>query len=422
MKKFVFVFLSVSILSGCAAVMTQQLSDARREFANDKFTESAENFSGGADIQSQNNLQLLITGLADFTAKNYSQSDAAFEEFNRRNIDTTSGSILREATSLIGGQLSNDYKPSMMDSLFVSYYQIWDAIGDGRYDDVRVIINQSYARQQEMSREYAELVEKNKNRITDNNNEALSKITEQNATWAAYSDIMNPALMYLSGIWFLNDADFNNARTYLNRANGMTPNNPFIKSDLELAEQNTRPANTTWIFIESGFAPILHEETMSLPVITNNGIIFTSIAVAEPIFWNGRTTINGAKHLADVNAMFMTEFNEYRINDALRAFAAASARVVAQAVAYNSDSKFAGLIGLGSTIFSITTNNAEVRSWATLPEQIYVIRQHTPKSRLIELKSGDKIVANINLESSGNNLVYVRLTGGTPNIHTMKLN
>ena len=56
MKKFVFVFLSVSILSGCAAVMTQQLSDARREFANDKFTESAENFSGGADIQSQNNL------------------------------------------------------------------------------------------------------------------------------------------------------------------------------------------------------------------------------------------------------------------------------------------------------------------------------------------------------------------------------
>jgi hypothetical protein len=212
--------------------MTQQLSDARREFANDKFTESAENFSGGADIQSQNNLQLLITGLADFTAKKYSQSDAAFEEFNRRNIDTTSGSILREATSLIGGQLSNDYKPSMMDSLFVSYYQIWDAIGDGRYDDVRVIINQSYARQQEMSREYAELVEKNKNRITDDNNDALSKITEQNATWAAYSDIMNPALMYLSGIWFLNDGDFNNAQTYLNRANGMSPNNPFIKSDL----------------------------------------------------------------------------------------------------------------------------------------------------------------------------------------------
>ena len=93
MKKFVFVFLSVSILSGCASIMTQQLYDARHEFANDKFTESAEKFSGGADIQSQNNLQLLITGLADFTAKNYSQSDAAFEEFNRRNISTTSGSI-----------------------------------------------------------------------------------------------------------------------------------------------------------------------------------------------------------------------------------------------------------------------------------------------------------------------------------------
>ena len=125
--------------------------------------------------------------------------------------------------------------------------------------------------------------------------------------------------------------------------------------------------------------------------------------------------------------MFMTEFNEYRINDALRAFAAASARVVAQAVAYNSDSKFAGLIGLGSTIFSVATNNAEVRSWATLPERIGIneVRDETDKDGIrivIELKSGGKIVANINLESGGNNLVYVRLTGGTPNIHTMKLN
>ncbi len=417
MKKLLPVFVCLLFIAGCASVATRRLNNVRDDFSNNNFIESAAQFADGADIKSQNNLQLLVTGLAEFQAAEFSQSDATFEEFNKRNIDTIGGSIVREATGLIGGQLATEYKPTMMDSLFVSYYQIWDAVADGRKNDVRVIINQSYARQQDMSRAYADMVQKNQNRTTDENSELMSKLQSQNAQWTAYRDIMNPALMYLSGIWFLTRGDFNDAETYLKRANGMAPNNTFVADDLKLSESKSRPTDTTWVFVESGFAPELHEQELSLPFPMGNGIGWVSIAVAEPKFWSGDVSIRGAQHLADVNAMFMTEFNEYRINDALRAWTGATARAVAQAAAYNSNSRWAGLIGLGSTIFSLSTTNADVRSWVTLPADISVMRIKT--ANLIDSDLRDIIGSN--LPNSGNHLIYVRLAGDRPVVHIFKI-
>ena len=418
MKKFALIFLTMCAVTGCASITTSNLDRVRESFANDDFIESASRFSDGEDITKQDSLELLITGLAQFQAKNYASSDNTFEEFNKRNIDTIGGSTIREAKGLLLGKLSTEYKPSMMDSLFVSYYQIWDAIGDKRYDDVRVIINQSYARQQDMSRAYADLVQKNQERETDKNSELMSTLKQQNSTWAAYTDIMNPALMYLSGIWFLTHGDYSDAQTYLQRASGMAQGNSFIKTDLNLAENNKKPTDTTWVFIESGFAPTLKQEELSLPVVTGNGVIVASIAVAEPAF-NNSTPVSWASELADVNAMFMTEFNEYRINDALRAFTSASARAIAQATAYNSKSSLSSLLGFGSTIFSIATTNAEVRSWVTLPERISVLRLET--ANLINSNLSAKLGSDIEFPTNGNYLIYVRLTNSKPIVHIFKI-
>ena len=420
MKKSVSFLFGVFLLSGCASVATSNLMQVRQSFAHDDFIKSADKFANSADIQSQDSLELLISGLSQFQAKDYIQSDNTFEEFNKRNYDTDGGSIIRETKSLIGGQLVNEYKPYMMDSLFVSYYQIWDALGRNKPDDVRVIINQSYARQQDMSRAYADMVEKTNEKMSNESaSELMTELQKRNAQWAAYTDIMNPALMYLSGIWFLNNGDFNDAETYLKRATGMVPNNSWIKTDLNLAENNQKPTNTTWVFIESGFAPILREESISLPVPLGNSIGWVSIAIAEPEFNNNHLSIYGAQSLADVNAMFMTEFNQYRTNDALRAFVSASARAVAQATAYNSGSKYSGLLGLGATLFSLSTTNAEVRSWVTLPESISVMRLNT--ANLIDSNLSATLGTDVKLPKSGNYLIYVRLTESTPIVHMFKI-
>ena len=413
MLKLTRFLIIVSLLSACSATVESRLDSVRAGYMNTSVDAN--------DLEDKNNLDLLITADALFHADNISGADAAYEIFNRKNPGVADkGDVLREAAAFTLGANVNDYKPYMMDSLFVSYYQLWAALVDGRGDDARVIINQSYARQTDMSRAYEKLIESNQKSFAENT-ELTTDLRNENSKWTAYRDIMNPALMYLSGIYFLNNGDFDDAKTYLGRANGMVPKNTFIAQDLKNAEFGTRPKNTIWVFVEDGFAPKLTERRISLPIIHGRGISTVTIAISEPIFDSGGLHIDGAQELADVDAMFMTEYGEYRINDALRAFASASGRVALQTAMYNSRSDNAPLLGLFSTLYSEITNSADVRTWATLPKTISVLRMPNNKTGLIELRSNANLVDKVSVPTNGNYLIYVR-TGPTGyDIKTIKL-
>jgi hypothetical protein len=408
MRKISFFLTIAFVLCGCSATVESRLDNVRNNYMTT---------SPDTEFQDKNNLDLLLTADALFHSGDISAADNAYETFNKRNLSTTGGDLLREATTLTLGANVNDYRPYMMDSLFVSYYQLWAAISDARWNDARVIINQSYARQQDMSRAYQKLIESNQSKISDS--EFAKNL--KNEQWTAYRDIMNPALMYLSGIYFLNNGDFSDAKTYLNRANGMMPHNSFIVRDLKLAESKQKPQNTAWVFIEDGFAPKLTEKRISVPVSSGNGTAVVTVAISEPQFLESYAKFDSTELLADVDAMFITEYGEYRTNDALRAFTSAVSRVVLQSSLYNSRSGAAPLLGLVSTIYSEFTNSAEVRTWATLPKTISVLRAPITKSGLIELRSNGNVVKKISVGTDGNYLVYVRTTPNKDDIKQMKL-
>lgn len=377
MKKILLI--CALFLCGCASTMQSHLDSVQKNFASGKFETTDK------DFQDLNNLDLLITGSALFHENEFKQSDNAFEEFNKRNLHETSSSLTREATGLLFGQSVNSYKPYMMDSLFVSYYQIWDLLALQDWSNARVVINQSYERQKNMSIEYQKLIEENKNKIAEKS-EFQEIINQNTGDWQAFADIMNPALMYLSGIYFLNDGDFDTAITYLKRANGMMPENKFIKQDLELAQKRIKPKNITWEFTETGFAPRLHEKHAEFFMPSIGMIYFT---FTEPVFNTNPTKPDSGELLANVDAMFMTEYNEYRINEILRSFTNAASKATLQATSYNSGNKNATGLGILSTVYSVVSSNTDVRTWATLPQYIYVKR-----------------IANNN--SKSNNLIYIR--------------
>lgn len=376
-------FCLLLFLGACASTTQSYLDNVQNNFANAKYEINE------TPVDKQNNIDLLINGIALFHADKYEQSDSAFEEFNKRNLDETSTSISREAAGLLLGGGVNSYKPYMMDSLFVSYYQIWDLLAMHDWSNARVVINQSYERQKNMSIEYKKMIEENKNKISEYTelNEFIDKNT---ADWLAFSDIMNPALMYLSGIYFLNDGDFDNATLYLKRASGMVPENNFIKQDLKMAEKHTKPKNTTWQFIETGFAPRLREENMGL-FLPTLGMVYFSFS--QPYLNSDFTQLNNAEMLANVDAMFMTEYREYQTNEILRSFTSAASKTALQASMYNSHSNSAPILGILSSIYTVASSNTDVRTWATLPKYIFVLR--TSES------SNDK-----------NNLIYTRIIDG----------
>lgn len=400
--------------------MESQLDAVRAGYVDGNYVATANEFSSGDSPESQNNLELLITADSLFHANEFAASDAAYEEFNHRNIDLTSGDLGREVGALLAGNLANDYRPYMSDALFVSYYQLWNALALGNRDDARVIINQSYARQQDMSREYDALVQQIQSERADNTDLA-ERLDSENSQWRAFRDIMNPALMYLSGLYFLNTGDYANAKTYLRRADGMAGDNKYVKSDLRAATARTTPKNTVWVFIEDGFAPKLREDRMDTFVVFPTGPATLSVAVSEPLFAAPMPMVDGAEIVADVDALFMTEYTQYRVNEVLRAFASATSKAALQSALYNSDSDSAPLMGLLATMYTLSTTNAEVRTWATLPQRISVWRTTNDKTGLLEIKSGGNLVATTEIPSAGNYLVYVRLTGGTPDVKTIKI-
>lgn len=382
MRKIIYLVFSL-FLCGCATTVQSHLNDVQNNFANGDFKPTTEE-----NASQQNNLDLLINGTALFLDGKYTESDSTFEEFNKRNLHETSSSISREATGLLVGQSVNSYKPYMMDSLFVSYYQLWDLLALQDWSNARVVINQSYQRQQDMSREYKKMIENNKKEIAADSQ--IAEFIDKNSNdWLAFRDIMNPALMYLSGIYFLNDGDFDNAITYLKRANGMMPDNKYIKQDLDMAQKRIRPTSTTWTFTETGFAPRLREENASIYLFNLGLIQFTfSDAYQMPNY----TVPKNSEMLANVDALFMTEYNEYSVNEILRAYTSAVSKTTAQALLYNSKSDYAPLLGVMSSIYTAASSNADVRTWATLPKYIYVSRE----------KNSDR----------QNNLIYIREING----------
>ncbi|MBN1325250.1 MAG: hypothetical protein JW974_03465 [Alphaproteobacteria bacterium] len=380
-------FVLPVLLSACAT--SAHLDSVRSDYANAEFAKLT------ADKKSDN-LDLLIGADAALQNGEFKRSDDLFETFNRRNIDPTSTSISSELGKLAGGQMASSYKPYMMDYMFVSYYQIWDAILDGRMNDARVIINQSYSRQQKMSTAYRKLVSKRQK------SDLANKLKTDTSNWSAYSDIMNPALTYLAGIYFLNIGEYENARQYLVRSSGMMPENTFITSDLESAEKGIAPKNTAWIFIETGFAPRLREKKATVPWLVGKNMQLISIATSYPEKFSGSAAVpDMSQKLADIDSMFITEFKEYQINDALRAFTKAVSNSALQSATHD---KIGGFGGVLSAAYSIATTNAEIRSWVTLPQRIYLLRIKKDKSGLIKLNSSD----TINVDYSGNHLIYIR--------------
>ena len=381
MRKLIY-FCLFLFLGACASTTQSYLNNVQNNFANAKYEIDE------TPLDKQNNLDLLINGIALFHVDEYKQSDLSFEEFNKRNLDETSTSISREAAGLLLGGGVNSYKPYMMDSLFVSYYQIWDLLAMQDWSNVRVVINQSYERQKNMSIEYKKMIEENKNKISSN--PELNEIIDKNtADWLAFTDIMNPALMYLAGIYFLNDGDFDNATLYLKRASGMVPKNNFIKQDLEMAQKHIKPKHTTWQFIETGFAPRLYEENTGL-FLPTLGMVYFSFS--KPYLNSDFTQPKNAEMLANVDAMFMTEYREYQTNEILRSFTSAASKTALQASMYNSHSDSAPILGILSSIYTVASSNTDVRTWATLPKYIFVSRTTESNTK--------------------NNLIYTRIIDG----------
>lgn len=436
-SKYTENFASGKYLSACQNVMD-------KEFCTDEIPE--EKRPKAEKIGLDNGLN---AATALFMDKKFNTSSQLFnaksQEIIEKQQQSLATNIGKAATEIVANASLLGYTPYVMDGIYLSAYQILNMLALQDYQGLRIEVNRAYQKQQMA----AELLEKQIRKQQEENqaNQQAMAQTEKIlgeygdlAKWQGYEDFLNPYATYLSGLAFLTRAssssDYETAATYLKRVLGMVPENTIVREDLEAAEAAAngiqKPQEATWIIFENGLVANLEEFRIDLPVfLVSDEVQTASLAIPRPkeraSAYNslsvsaGESTSN-TQLLADVDSMFISEFNKRFPGILTKSIIKLTAQTVAQAAA----KKNLGTWGsIGAAIYSVTTAGADLRSWYSLPKNVQlgkINKTGTPQTISLKTDSGEDL-GSIEVPANGNHVIYIRIpaAGSIPSMSLFQL-
>ncbi len=389
------------------------------------------------------------------------------EELVNRYEDAAKISASREALAAITNLTTLPYEGFAYDKIMLNTYKALNYLELGDYEKARVELNRAYERQKDAVHLNSRRIENaqtegEKQNIHVNmdavNNDRHFKNQFDNYyadlnQLRAYSDYVNPASVYLDGLFFMAQAtgnsDLERSRNSFERVRGMIGDNKFIRQDLDTAQRiingQSVPA-TTYVFFETGLAPKREQIRIDLPlfIITPDvpyvGAAFPKLRYND----NYLSTLNvsfkhsGTKQntppysdkegqeviklrqqgdqnneiseiteqtvlLSSMDSVIAREFkNELPvlITKTLIASAIKAAATYGASRATSQKNDTARLMTLiAGSIYRVVMNQADLRVWITLPKEIQFCHFPTPADRKIELWSpfsGYKLPVSLN--------------------------
>ena len=246
-------------------------------------------------------------------------------------------------------------------------------------------------------------------------------------------EYVNPAAIYLESLYFLRTGtqreDFDKAAFSLRQLASLFPENQSIQEDFLGAKKGTpQPESVTYVFFETGRAPVRVEKRFDLPIVffaNQSRIPYLGIALpslkTNDQFLSGlrinATTLDQpvqTKVLADMDAIVAKEFDKNYPIELSRAISGALVKGGIQYLATDSvrseDDTTRAIVGFGIGLLAHATTKADLRAWTTLPKQIQFCKIKTPKDKKLTLSSvGATFKKEVALNpTASTNLVWVR--------------
>lgn len=395
------------------------------------------------------------------TAGKYDESNAAFEQAQEkidRYAEQAKVKLGAEAGALFSNQANVPYRGRSYDGIMLNTYRALNFLAKHDLDRARVEIIRAYQRQQDA-------VEDNRRRI-EQTQEALDKEKEKRRiekaekdpafrgrvkqTYSnldalkAYGDYVNPFTVYVDGLIFLagavDNSDLERARKSFERAAAFAENNQFVKADLdalEAAVRGTPVGKVTYVIFENGRAPLRNQVRIDIPLFFTRlsylGAAFPTLELQGGQLSALKVTAGGANEttalLASIDAVIAQDFKNELPTIITKTIAATVAKGAASyavnEVANQEGGGIAGLISqLGTAVYQLAVNIADLRAWTTLPKEIQIARIPTPADRKVDLHAvGSAQHAVVTLDEGLVNLIYVRSisAGGPMFVSQMKL-
>ena len=349
---------------------------------------------------------LFELGLVAHYANHYSESSAALDQASDIAEDRYTLSVSKELGSLVTSDKLRPYAGTRYERLLSHYYRALNYVYQGQLDGALVECRR-----------------------------ATALINYFRGEGEDYDFFGTGFLAYLSGMLFeaageWNDAlisykqaaeyyknasektgvetpkDIGNALVRLTRRLGFT--DEFERYQRQYGESPPRPENTgeLVLFYESGYVPVKSEESLTFPILKKDdvedekfvptligreGLVFEDVEleyllrVAIPTIGSYRPHFAGIKVavgqdqktgvlVEDVETIAIETFNAQRPIILLRTLG----RALGKYLIYRKANKENEALGLLVNLAGVVTEQADTRSWQTLPNQIFMVRMLLP--------------------------------------------
>lgn len=406
----VFFLLLPVILGGCAAgsVLTPYPSTAKAyRAALDAGTPQAASTRIGTKTESADGmLYLLEKGRVEQLGEDVDASrgdfDKAIGRFSQQDDKATisASSYAASGASLLTNDNARPYEGRTYERVFVHQYQALNYLAKG--DATGALVEVRRANQVQV-----DALAKKEGKVDSARNDAENKGLDESqydnyfsamdlAAGRVKTGFQNAATFYLSGLIYEATGSTNDAFIDYRKALELVPDNPYLQKDVvrtglqvglddakKLARQigNVQVGPKTGegeivVYVEEGYVP--EKKSIGIPIWTSKTLntvsfpLYPDSVAPTPVVVHVDGNALESALLVDTRALAVRTLKDEVPGMLARAFLRLLTKQEMQRQAQQNDST--GLLGLVTTVYSLVTDQPDLRSWLTLPGSGQVVR------------------------------------------------
>ncbi len=416
------------VLAGCAT-HTSETEDVRKPWnigdtstAEKKVSSLSEEYKDSGDSL----VWQLEEGAVSRANANLKKSVEALESANdsiKKFESEAETSLTQETSAFLTNQSYIPYKGYNYDKIMMSVYLALNYIELKDFDNARVQFNRLQIYQKNAIEKNRKRIEKEQEALKEATNakkssqniDGAKRLASQSAEFQRYygdayrpkteqqakSLYVNPFAYWISGVFFLNkaedSADKERAQDMFRIGGEILGNKSLVfAQDFKRCEDilSGKPVeNITYVIYETGCAPIRKQFRLDLPLFIASGSL-PYVAVNFPYISpqdSHKAELSicaGGKNytpetITDMDSIIKEEFNNELPMIVTKTLLSAAAKASAQYFAAQAAGDWGVLINIAGGIYQSMMNDADLRTWTTLPKKIKVARIATPQDGVI---------------------------------------
>lgn len=447
--RVLLVAATILLLSGCASVFSSYPDQADgwlRSYQNGQTDTLISTLTSKLDDKDGLLYGLELGRLAQLGGQPEASKlgfEAAFREFE--TIDEQAKLRASAAVSGAGAMISNDnaipYKGQDYERIFAHSYQALNYLKLGNAEGAAVELRRANLEQtvaaDKRNKEIAKAEAKAEEEDIDLNQHEGSFAGLNQAAGRVKSSFQNAYTFYLSAVFWEAARDYNAALVDLKRAYEINPNALFIEEDIRRVQRRMGDrVNAQLPGPNEGSLVILFEQgrvqpkrAFSLPIPTIHGAFAVSFPTYDPADITPAVPLTAADSegngvlrtqvIAEVGAMAARSLKEEIPGMLVRQTLRAATKYAVQKQA-NEANPFAGL---ATNLYNLVSEQADLRSWLSLPLYVQAARAIVPAGEKQIMLSGAGVnqAVDVSVSPGGTTVVRVITTGGVPVVETYRL-